>query len=139
MNLIYKDINQINGSNIILKKNKKILNEELELSKKNYLRYKELNNKGVISDVDLEKKELDYLQQMRRVQDVEITIYNNKIKINQLKTQIVNLKESKDNESYSDEVEKEDSYKILKEEINKWKETHFAVIVKKINRYLNLV
>lgn len=124
INILKREIHQINNSNSHLSENKKLLLKELNLGKKNFERYKSLHSKGVISDIDIENREAIYLQQKRKVEDIEIQIYNDKIKINQLENQIISLKEIKLDETYFDSVKKTESYKKLKEDIDNFKEKY---------------
>lgn len=91
MATLNQQINHTLTLNDNIKKQQKTLGKEVELTSKNYQRNKQLNEEGVISDIDLEQVETSYLQYQRQLDNFESQIINNQIQVNQLESQSKHL------------------------------------------------
>ena len=83
------------------KKTEKVLQKELDNLKKNYSRNKKLKDNNIISELDFENGENDYLQYSRKLDDLNIQLINNSFKIEQLKSQIIDVTFSRKENIYA--------------------------------------
>jgi len=122
-----KEIRYLKNLNLSIKKQEELFKEDLFLTEKSYNRQKQLNDSGVVSDDEKEKSESIVLKEKRQLENFITTQINNKVKIEQLKTQINNL--------ISDRMEGRTSkVLVIKQHINKlegqirnWEEKHIVL------------
>lgn len=91
------EINKIKKLNASLIRQEKIYTKELALVKKNFDRHTLLNQEEVISDLDLEKLENEYLAANRQLESMRSGVISNEIRIEQLNTQKQSLKADRSN------------------------------------------
>lgn len=130
-----QQINHTLTLNDNIKKQQKTLRKEVDLTSKNYQRNKQLNEEGIISDVDLEQLESSYLQYQRQLDNFESQIINNQIQTNQLESQIQDLQQTyKDNRNARILTIRE-TLQQLKAQLKEWKQTYllYAPITGKVN------
>lgn len=107
-----------------LKNQQLTIQKEVELSYKNYLRIKQLNLEKVVSDLELEQNQSAYLQYKRQQQNFETQIINYKVTIEQLKSQIIDLKQNRKDGRSSRELAIIQNAQTLKSMIDDWKQTY---------------
>lgn len=78
-----------------LQKQLVLFEKELALSEKDYRRNAELHRQGVVSDLDLEKNETQYLRQQQQHETMKTAIINNSVEIAQLRTDRLTLKDER--------------------------------------------
>ena len=72
-----------------------LFEKELALAEKDYRRNQQLNQEGVVSDLDFEKIETALLQKQQQLENLQSAIIRNKIEIGQLHTQRLELKDAR--------------------------------------------
>lgn len=122
-----EQIKQIGLLNNSLNRQKKTLGQEGELLYQNYIRHRELFKDGGTSKVELEQKETIWLQHKRQIEVLESNIINNNIQIEQLETQIMEIRKTMKDEFSSKELTIIDDVEKLKEEIKKWNQTYLII------------
>jgi multidrug efflux pump subunit AcrA (membrane-fusion protein) len=78
-----------------LQKQLALFEKELALSEKDYRRNAELHRQGVVSDLDLEKNETQYLRQQQQHEAMKTAIIHNSVEIAQLRTDQLSLKDER--------------------------------------------
>ena len=128
-------INHLDALNNTLEKQQKTLGKEVNIAFKNYQRNDQLNREGIISDQDLEVIETSYLQYQRQLDNFESQMINNRVGIEQLETQQLDLKQSRTDANSNKQLAIQESYQNLKSQIANWKQTFLitAPITGKIN------
>ena len=116
-----RSIRKLNGN---LRKQKRILSNEVRLAKKDFLRQKELNSEGLVSDVNLEKSETQFLQYNRQLENIANQLVNNEISIEQHNAQIIDLKQGRKDGRSSRELNISQDIERIKSEIELWKQTY---------------
>ncbi|PIB38977.1 HlyD family secretion protein [Maribacter sp. 4G9] len=106
---------------------KKLLEQEFELKLTDFKRYKELFDKGVISQQEYESKELEFIQMQKNISDMAISISQMREAISsanrQLKTTYINKEEDRTRLSRN----LAQSYNLLKKAILDWENNYLLV------------
>jgi len=95
INTLHTEKQKIEHLNTSMYKEKNIMAEEMALYEKDFERQKGLNESGVISDMELEKNKMSWLQNQRQYEGAESGIIQNKIRMSQLDLQSLQLKEER--------------------------------------------
>jgi len=95
INTLHTEKQKIEHLNTSMYKEKNIMAEEMALYEKDFQRQKSLNESGVISDMELEKNKMSWLQNQRQYEGAESGIIQNKIRMSQLDLQSLQLKEER--------------------------------------------
>ena len=103
-----------------LEKQQNTLNQEVKLSKKDFDRHKQLYTDNIISSVELEKIETQYLQYKRQLEGTENQIISNNISIEQLRTQIRDIVQDKANSKQEQELAIKSNIETLKSQVSSW-------------------
>lgn len=96
LNKIHSLENQIEKSKQLsraLQEQKKTLTQEMGLAYKNYQRNKQLHEEGVISTIEFEAIETNYLQYKRQLDNLDMQCINNEVSREQLRAQILELEQ----------------------------------------------
>ena len=109
------------NENIQIQKEK--LHQEVAIAQKDYERNIGLNQEGITSDADLEKLEAAYLQYDRQLDNIEQQIINNNITIEQLKTQLIEIRQNRSDQHYEQETDIQNEVQQLISEVEAWKES----------------
>lgn len=115
---------ELNTQSSVLKSQQELERKELEVRKKDYNRTKSLYEEGVISQVDLESKELDYLQAKRNYENTKIQLsqlYSSKVTA-QKGIQSSTIHNTQDHTRFLKEVIL--SYEQLKRSLKQWEHTY---------------
>ena len=75
-----------------------LFEKELSLSEKDYRRNEQLNRDGVVSELDFEKIEAQLLQKQQERENLKSSIIQNKIEIEEINTQRMELQDARANE-----------------------------------------
>lgn len=97
INTITQEINKIKTLNQSIQREKEIYKRELALTKRDYDRSESLNSNGVISTRDLEAVKTILLQKERQYEGMNNSIIQNKIRIEQLDLDKLELQEKRAN------------------------------------------
>lgn len=97
MRALENEIEQIRKLNLSLTKQELYYETDVSLTEKDFQRNLSLNKDGVIAEVDKEKSESKLLGEKRSLEAFKTQQINNKIRIQQLKTQINDLKSDRAN------------------------------------------
>ena len=119
---LQKELFEIQQSNDLLQAKKESTKKEVDLLRTNLNRQKKLNMKGVISDLELEKVQSYTLKGIQSLNDVELSINTNKLKISQLQKELLIVQEGKSNQSFKNEIDGSKYYNALLEGIHSWKQ-----------------
>ncbi len=103
---------------------KQTLTHEADLAQKDFLRNKELNKIGSVSDAQLEKSETQFLQYNRQMEGLSNQIINNNISIEQIKTQIADLKLNRADSQSDKTLNINQNLQSIQSEIDLWKQTY---------------
>lgn len=119
-------IDQIKILNGNLKKQRATLSKEISLVKKDFDRNQKLVKEGIVSDLDLEQSETQFLQYERQLDGLDNQVINNKINIEQLNTQILDLKSGRKENNNTGALQIQEDVQRLKSEINAWQQTYLV-------------
>ncbi len=107
-----------------LKKQQQTFAKEVQIAEVDFIRYSKLKEAGVISNQELEQKETAYLQYQRQLDNFEGQIVNNQLQIEQLKTQIIDIRQSYGDGLNTKALKIREDIKLLKSQIESWKQIH---------------
>jgi len=111
----------------ILIKEKKYSKEELKLVERDFNRNKELNKNGIISDVDKEKIESEWLQYQKQYSNLDQGIIQNKIREEQLVLDKQQLIEERSSKIQSHRFNIDKSINSIQSKIIEWHKNFFVV------------
>jgi len=114
-----KKLNQIQNRQIEIYKN------EVKIKEKDYNRNEILHTQHVISDSEKEKMEAEMLTYKRQLENMKTTAINNKIRIEQLKTQILELTDQRHTQVQDYLNELNELKTIIKNKIKEWREKYY--------------
>jgi len=117
-----EQIAQTGMLNVSLKKQEKILDEEVRLSEKAWNRTKQMFEDGSGSKLDIEAAEAGFLQQKRQLENLRANNVNNNIRIEQLKVQILELGRDKQDVYSAKLLDIQKDISNIKTEIKNWKQ-----------------
>ncbi len=103
-----------------LYRQKIIIEEDLELSKKDYDRYSTLFNNGVTSEIELEDARSEYLQKELAFQQARTDLANTKIQISKLEQSILDLQLQEEQEINELQLQINETYKDLLSQVRIW-------------------
>ncbi len=118
---------QINSTDDLrdnLKRQQKTLSEELALAQKNYNRQQELEANGLVSKIDLEKSQTEFLRYKRELENISTLIINNTISKEQIRTNIIDLKEGRQVGNSDRQLDIIEDIERLKNEVLNWKQSY---------------
>ncbi|GAA4273520.1 HlyD family efflux transporter periplasmic adaptor subunit [Aquimarina gracilis] len=120
-------LSELNGRIKVLKTQRDLEKKELEVREKDLERTKSLYKKGVISKVEFENKELEYLQARRNYENTKINMSQIQESKNNTKRGIQgsNINKIQNDTKYLKEVIS--SYKQLKRSIKQWEQAYLLV------------
>jgi len=123
VNALKDQILKITELNINLKAQREILEQELAVVKSTFDRQKQLLQEKIITINEYENAENQYLQYTRQIKGMETNIINNDIQIQQLQTQIVDLKNTRETSLFTSENQILKDIDALLAQIEEWKKT----------------
>ena len=106
-----------------LKRQQKTLTEELALAQKNYKRQEELEANGLVSKIELEKSQTEFLRYKRELENISTLIINNTITKEQIRTDIIDLREGRQVGNSDRQLDIIEDVERLKNEILNWKQS----------------
>ncbi len=120
-------LTQLNSRIQVLENQQHLEKKELEVRQMDLNRTKSLFNKGVISKVELENKELEFFQAQRNYQNTKINVSQIQESKNMTRRGIENsnINKTQDDTKYLKEVIL--SYKQLKRSLKKWEQTYLLI------------
>ena len=107
-----------------LKRQQKTLAEELALAQKNFKRQEELEANGLVSKIDLEKSQTDFLRYKRELENISTLIINNTITKEQIRTDIIDLREGRQVGNSDRQLDIIEDVERLKNEIINWRQSY---------------
>ena len=124
---IDNEIQRIKKLNQILNKQIEIYKKELALKEIDYKRHFNLHNDLVISDFDFEVKEMELLTYKRQMESMKSGLISNKIRIEQLKTQILELADQRHTQVQDYLNQLNELKTILQNKIKDWRDKYYIV------------
>lgn len=124
INTIHKEIDRTKELISIQNKEKRLFNQELELSVKDAGRHQQLHDQGVISDLDQDQFIMKETQMKRQSEGMDNGIIQNKIKIEQLHLQVEQLKEERNNRIQKHQYQIDDVISQIDEAHSKWEKAY---------------
>ena len=106
-----------------LKRQQKTLTEELALAEKNFMRQQELEANGLVSKINLEKSQTEFLRYKRELENISTLIINNTISKEQIRTNIIDLREDRQVGNSDRQLDIIEDVERLKNEILNWEES----------------
>lgn len=122
INFLTEQITSLKALNDNLLTQKATQTKEFELAEKDLSRQKRLHTEGVISDLEFEKFNTQYLQQRRQIEASDAASINNAMQIQQLQSQISDLAQSKNDNQNTKELTVLEDIRRLKSAIDEWKQ-----------------
>ena len=107
-----------------LKRQQMTLTEELALARKNFMRQEELEADGLVSKIEFEKSQTEFLRYKRELENVSTLIINNTITKEQIRTDIIDLKEGRKVGNSDRQLDIIEEVERLKSEILNWKQSY---------------
>lgn len=117
-------IKHILALNKSLNKQQQTLEKEVLIAKKNWQRNQQLNKEGIISNVDIERIETTYLQYQRQLEGFETQVINNKMQVEQIQSQILDLQQNLINSQNTKELAIKENIQTLQSQIDIWKKSY---------------
>jgi len=114
-----KNLNQLQSKQIEIYKN------EVAIKEKDYNRNVTLHNQAVISDSEKEKMEAELLVYKRQLENMKSGVISNKIRIEQLKTQILELTDKRHQEVQTYVTDLDEQKAKIKNKIKDWRDKYF--------------
>jgi multidrug resistance efflux pump len=124
INFLTEQIASLKALNDNLLRQKATQTKEFELAEKDLSRQKQLHTEGVISDLEFEKFNTQYLQQRRQIEASDAAFINNAMQIQQHQSQINDLSQSKNDNQNTKELTVLEDIRRLKSAIDEWKQTY---------------
>lgn len=108
-------------------KQNEIYKQEVGYAEIHYKRQQALHEDGTISTVELENTAVSYLQHKRQLENLNTTIINNNLQIEQKKQQILELQSQKSNTLHEQYLVLRENAKRLLHEIQSWKQQYLVL------------
>ncbi|GAA5042569.1 hemolysin [Marivirga lumbricoides] len=124
INIVQSRINNYRQLNLQLKKQNDIVSQELALSKKKYTIDSMLLKQKVISELTFDESKNNYLQKKRIFESAIADMIDNQISTSQLEANLLELNIQQQEKEANLINEIKDSFKTLKNELEKWKEQY---------------
>lgn len=121
LNLQIKQIEELNAS---IKKQEEILSRQTKIAITNYKRNVQLYDQKVVSATDLEALESNYLQYQRDLENIGTQIINNEIRINQLKSQLIEITHDKEETGRNRLISIKEKIQTIRASIEEWEKTY---------------
>jgi multidrug resistance efflux pump len=121
---------QIDGLNALqeqLLNQQTIQSQEFQLATTDLARQKKLHQEGVISNMEWEKFNIQYLQQKRQLASIESQFINNEMQSRQLQGQITDLTQSKNDGQNAKQLTLQEDVRRLKAAIEDWKKNYLVI------------
>jgi len=103
-----------------------LFEKELALAEKDYQRNQQLNKGGIVSDLDFEKNEAQFLQKQQQLENLKSNIIQNKIAIEQLNTEWLELKDSRATSVDDDLIRLEELALQFRNEHRQWQKQYLV-------------
>ena len=127
MPLLKSQIKHIEELNNSQKRQRVILQKEVNIAQKDLERHQYLFKNGGCSEVELESKELNVLRYQRQLENLQSGITNNELRIEQMQLQMVELGQNKTDGIVSKlTTVKEHAHRLLNE-AKSWKEKYLII------------
>ena len=136
MNGLQEQIIHTKAINQTLQKQQTTLEKEVLLAKNNLVRNQKLLKEGVISRLDLEQIETTYLQYQRQLDNFQTQMIGNKVQIEQLQTQIIDLQQVQTDGHSTRQLTIKEITQNLSSQIKDWQQNY--LITAPINGKINL-
>jgi multidrug resistance efflux pump len=125
--LLQDQIAQLEKINANLMRQKTILQEEFALMTKERSRQRQLQSQQVISDVEAEKTEANWLQQKRQIESANATMLQNQMQIKQLDNQIVELRLKQYDDENAKALTLMEDMQRLRSAVETWKQNYLII------------
>lgn len=122
-----KQITHLNAQNQAILGQITSLEAEHKLEKQRRDRQKQLFTEGVISQEELEKSAIQFIQHQRQLEQLQSTPLSIQSQITQLETQIVELKGGKNDNNATKSLALEEAAQKLRSDIRTWQDTYVIV------------
>ncbi|RMF25968.1 MAG: HlyD family efflux transporter periplasmic adaptor subunit [Bacteroidetes bacterium] len=103
------------------------LEEEVALARENFERYRRLSQDGAVSDVEAERAEVDYLRKERALEQLKTTIVNHRIRIEELRVEIADLKQSRQDGRSSRQLLIRQDIRRLQSAVEAWRQRYLLL------------
>ncbi len=121
---LLKQIKQIEDLNASINKQEDILSRQTRIAQSNYKRNAQLFEQGVVSASDLEILESNQLQYQRDLENISTQIINNDIRINQLRSQLVEMMHQKEETTRTRLISIKEKTQTIRAAIEEWEKTY---------------
>lgn len=119
-----QQIRQIEALNASIKKQEEILTRQTKIAQSNYNRNAQLHDQDVVSTTNLESLESNYLQYQRDLENISTQVINNEIRINQLKSQLIELTHQKEETARNRWISIKEKVQTIRASIEEWEKTY---------------
>jgi len=119
-----QQIRYLDGLNASLGQQELTLSREVEIAQRSFDRNQGLLKSGAISQLELEQSETNYLQYRRQLENIWSQVLNNKLQIEQFKSQIIGLRQGRSSLSMEKWLAARQLLERLKSELELWKQTY---------------
>ncbi|MEL6866044.1 MAG: hypothetical protein AAFP19_16575 [Bacteroidota bacterium] len=124
INSLEREIKKTEELNASLRKQEELFEAQFQLAKKNYERNLALSQKDLISDLEKEQIERDYLTESRSLENFRTNQINNEIKVEQLRAEINDLRSSREQEFTIQKNKLEEQVSQVNDQIKAWEDVH---------------
>lgn len=129
-------IEQTHELNKAMEKQQLNLEQELKIAEKNRDRQKKLFEDGVISEKDYEDVAANFIRRQREVENINVSIINNEIRISQLEKQITDIKKDMKLTNSTKYIRLRENADVLQSEIGNWEKKY--LLTAPISGFVNL-
>ena len=119
-----QQIEYLEGLSRSLEKQGETLSREVALAGKNLDRHRNLRESGTVSEVNFDRAESEYLRSSRELEDLQSQVLNNRILIEQYRSQIIDLQEDRSTLSMQKWLATRELLDRLKSELELWNQTY---------------
>jgi multidrug resistance efflux pump len=124
---LQQQIEGLNALNEQLAHQKTIQQQEFQFATTDLARQKQLHQEGVISNMEWEKFNIQYLQQKRQLASIESQFINNEMQSRQLQGQITDLAQGKNEGQNAKQLTLQEDVRRLKAAIEDWKKNYLVI------------
>lgn len=124
---LQQQIRYLEGLNASLEKQEATLAREVEIAERSYRRNQGLLESGAISQLELEQAETNYLQYRRQLENLQSRVLDNKLQVEQFRSEIIALREGRSRERMEKWLAARELLERLDSEIEQWKQTFLVI------------
>ena len=122
-----RQIEELKALNDALKKQEQTLGEELIIATRSYERNQQLRQEKLNAEIDVEQSRTRQLRTRRQLEDLQTSIINNRLRIEQIRVEMLNLEQNENGVLSEKWLSLREDIQRLQSEIRQWKEDFLLI------------